>query len=210
MGCNCPGSRAKTASIPQQRFIGGRNRMSAMEGTAMATQNIDDSMVLVLYDSPNRGQHKVVGAATGMRYGHHGGGDRFLVHKRDIAAQPNLYRVVDAEIPMPKVVKTQVIKAPKPITTTPIVAEEELGVEEKPIVPEGDLSLPPVSLNDLSTIAGLSPAIEQQLNEMGVFDFQGVYELGKGKLTRLKGVGPSRADAIYTFVQKYIETEKDE
>lgn len=61
----------------------------------------DSEMFEIEYTSPNIGNHHVVGAATGMRYGYRGGGTTFFVHKSDIEAQPHLYRKIQGNVPAP-------------------------------------------------------------------------------------------------------------
>jgi hypothetical protein len=55
----------------------------------------DNDMVLITYDNPNRGQHKVVGANTGIPYGYRMGGgvEKFYVHKQDISSLPDWFTV---------------------------------------------------------------------------------------------------------------------
>lgn len=55
----------------------------------------DTELVECIYMSPNIGDHDVRGASTGIRYGYRAGGQRFLVHRADIAAQPHLFRQVE-------------------------------------------------------------------------------------------------------------------
>ena len=76
--------------------------------TSAAAPLADNNFVLCLYDHPNRGQHIVIGGAvfaeklpvntvaTGgghkINYGAHSGGDKFFVHRADIAAQPGIFK----------------------------------------------------------------------------------------------------------------------
>lgn len=68
----------------------------------------DAEYVLAKYIHPNVGQHPVIGVETKIRYGFRGGGEIFLVHKKDLTAQPHLFSVIDT--------------APTPIEPTPVVA----------------------------------------------------------------------------------------
>jgi hypothetical protein len=65
---------------------------------------MDDSQyVLVKYTHPNIGQHTVMGMATQTKYGYRGGGEIFLVHAQDIAAQPHLFAVIEVKpTPIPQ------------------------------------------------------------------------------------------------------------
>ena len=93
---------------------------------------MDDSLyVLVKYTHPNRGQHIVMGMATQTKYGYRGGGEIFLVHKQDIAAQPHLYEVIPNEpTPIPQVAP---VLPPPPeavtVTITPVKAKAKPKVK---------------------------------------------------------------------------------
>jgi hypothetical protein len=82
---------------------------------------MDDSQyVLAKYTHPNIGQHVVMGVATQTKYGYRGGGEIFLVHKQDIAAQPHLFEVIPSE-PLP-------IPQPSPVAPPPPVQIEAAEV----------------------------------------------------------------------------------
>ncbi|NPU89985.1 MAG: glycosyltransferase [Fervidobacterium sp.] len=80
---SCHGSRVHP-SYDKQNYISNNE-------SARATSNSDDNYVLCLYNSINKGIHPVVGGGTGTRYGYRAGGDKFLVHKSDISARPDLF-----------------------------------------------------------------------------------------------------------------------
>ena len=76
----------------------------------------DNDMVLVTYENPNRGQHRVVGAQTGINYGYRAGGgqERFYVHKNDIATHPAWFRPYQAPI-IQRVYQPAVTPPPAPV-----------------------------------------------------------------------------------------------
>ena len=64
---------------------------------------MDADFVMIKYNHPNIGEHKVVGASTGKNYGYRKGGDQFLVHMNDINLQPHLFVRIQVENPTPAV-----------------------------------------------------------------------------------------------------------
>jgi len=153
-------------------------------------QNADKDFVLCVYAHPNIGQHKVVGAATRRVYGYRGGGDRFYVDRQDIAAQPNLFRIIEEVVKVPEPTQPEII-APPP---EPIVAE----VEIKPNIIERDIT-------DLHNVPGVTPGIRAQLNAANVHTVEQLLEFGEEGLKELKGVGEKRAATIIEFAKQYTE-----
>lgn len=88
MGCKtCPGSKKPSINVFQ-----AINSTLSSELEAQRAQ--DDNFVKAEYTHPNKGNHSVVGAVTGIRYGYFGGGAQRLVHKSDIQAQPHFWRPI--------------------------------------------------------------------------------------------------------------------
>lgn len=89
MSCGC--SQGKTTVLHNNvRDIGPR----AENTNSGVIDMSDDSFKLIRYMHPNSGQHRVIGSATGVDYGQRGGGEEFLVHEDDVAANPSLFAVV--------------------------------------------------------------------------------------------------------------------
>lgn len=139
----------------------------------------DTDYILVQYNHPNRGQHKVVGGATGKFYGYRGGGARFYAHKQDIAALPNVFIPVRSE-PEP----TQPEKVQEPELETAEVMPHEKG---------DDFSI--------YKVPGVTGALALQLQEMGVTTYADLVEVSEEQLLALKGIGPSRVKAIRAYVE---------
>jgi len=184
----CGGKKAVVIPVPINRTT----ELSATENKMMS----DNDMVLVTYENPNRGQHKVVGASTGIPYGYRTGGgvERFYVHKRDIASHPDWFRPYE---PAPVVIEQP--KAAPPPPPAVIEPPKELDfIETKPassIVPtEKPIDKP----DDLQAIPGITGAIARELAEKGVKTYAEVVELGEAGLLRISGIGEKRAHAIYT------------
>jgi hypothetical protein len=163
----------------------------------------DEDMVLVTYENPNRGQHRVVGANTKIPYGYRQGGgiERFYVHKADIAAHPDWFRPYT---PPAVVVEERAIEPPPPPVPLydPIRIEAPDFIETLPAssgVVEGTLINKPI---DLQGIPGVTEKIAEQLNKKGVKNWSDVVNLGVEGLKELEGVGDKRAETILEYARK--------
>jgi hypothetical protein len=106
MGCGCRGNGKSTVSAaPQEDRVRPMVMAIPKRGNGSEVMN-DAEYVLAKYIHPNIGQHPVIGVETKIRYGFRGGGEIFLVHKKDLTAQPHLFSVIDT--------------APTPIEPTPV------------------------------------------------------------------------------------------
>jgi glycosyltransferase involved in cell wall biosynthesis len=169
----------------------------------------DDQVVLAEYMHPNRGQHEVVGGATKTKYGYRGGGEVFMVHIDDIAAQPMYFRQVrldnvivpKAEVQLPPPPPTIVNPAqpampiPKPPTTESVPLDLLADAVEiaKPFLDE-------LEEMDVDVIPGVTQAISKQMRERGITTPRTIMDSGIEGLQELKGVGPNRAAAIVGWV----------
>lgn len=111
-GCG-GGSQSTSSYVPDDV-----RQMRERTGNTLSNVNKikDDELVMVLYDHPNRGDHHVVGPITGLDYGYHSGGDKFLVHQKDIDGMPHIFKKEDAS-------KVQVVPA-APVPPPPPVQME--------------------------------------------------------------------------------------
>jgi glycosyltransferase involved in cell wall biosynthesis len=108
---------AGCSKCPDKGVSPSPKMISSSAGTAKEVQEQraqDEDYVLCEYMHPNRGNHQIYGAATKEYYGYKGGGRVFLVHKKDIEAQPQFFRPIrhEGSAPIPEV---QVPQAPTPI-----------------------------------------------------------------------------------------------
>jgi glycosyltransferase involved in cell wall biosynthesis len=101
VGCGCRQGRSivlQSNTVPYKPLI-----VAAPKQAKGAPPMEDSEFVLCRYTHPNTGQHMVVGAETRVQYGYRGGGEIFLVHRKDIQAQPHLYLVLEQEArPVPQ------------------------------------------------------------------------------------------------------------
>lgn len=172
----------------------------------------DNDMVLVTYENPNRGQHKVVGSQTKISYGYRAGGgqERFYVHKFDIAAHPDWFRPYQP--PIVQVVH-QAVSTPPP---QPVAAREESVKQAWPPITLGFIETKPASESagpgqvavgvfkpaDLQAVPGVTDKIADALRKAGVKTWQDVVEYGMERLLKIEGVGPKRAEAIMNKAQQ--------
>jgi hypothetical protein len=186
------------------KTCGGRRKTSSAEATsspgvlrvagATGEQEVmsDSNYELVLYTSANRGKHGVRGASTGVSYGYRGGGSKFLVHKSDIEAQPNLFVPVERTV--------ELVSEPEPEPAKPAEPEQTVTVG-LPSVPEFvSKNFAGARVLDLGEIPGVTPAVEAKMVEAGLNTPKSILEAGITGLVNVDLVGPTRANLIYEFV----------
>lgn len=163
----------------------------------------DDSIVLISYDHPNRGMHRVIGAATGTDYGYRAGGERFLVDKRDIAANPKIFTIINTQVEAPK---QEIVETPPPVVAKGAKAPRK---EAKVEVPEIKSAVEErKEYSDLQLIPGVTPTIAAQLNGMGVHTLQELADLSLDDLMNIKGIGKSRATTIMDYANKKLDEQQ--
>jgi glycosyltransferase involved in cell wall biosynthesis len=127
--CGCNKGRSSVLQSQQQRNV--PLAVMVPKGPTGSPPMDDSQYVLAKYTHPNIGQHTVMGAATQTKYGYRGGGEIFLVHKQDIAAQPHLFEVIPTEptiVPQP----TPVLPPPpQPMQVAEPVAAKKPKVKAK-------------------------------------------------------------------------------
>lgn len=202
--CNCRN--------PKKASVITMNAATQQQEAQMAAIN-DDDLVLVKYNSLNRGQHKVIGMSTGTFYGHRGGGTKFYVHRSDIELQPHIFLPIEnttAATPEPAPtpeVPALIVPTKEPTTSpTEVVANEETKPAESVILDQilsdevltDTVSSSPVSPN-LQLIPGVTADIAAQLNAMNVHTPTEIAELGKDELMAIKGIGEARANTIIEY-----------
>jgi glycosyltransferase involved in cell wall biosynthesis len=173
MPCGCGRNSSINAPSPVMRVVQTSRMERSMDG---------DNFVLVDYKPEGRGQRKIVGQATGTFYGYRDFGERFLVHKDDIAVRPDIFFPVPQEKPAPPAPKKVVKEAPEP-EPAPSVAEF-----------------------DAQSVPGVTPIIAASLSERGINSYKAMYDLGLEGLKKLNGCGPSRAAAIYKWLVEQHES----
>jgi len=221
---SCSGCGGRRTSRPNLNVI---NDNSA---TVEKMRSEDDNFLMCKYTHPNKGNQKVVGAATGTRYGHKGGGAEFLVHRSDVEAQPHFFTPIPATIQDVAIEIAEIVDMPgvpqliemdvQPIVqasaqesvTEPAqelaqeVAQEVAQPDVQPDVPKlktiEEIMQRPVApvetaqISDLRSLPGISPAIAEQLETIGITTQEGVLALGADGLQQLHGIGAIKAQRI--------------
>lgn len=191
MPCNC-GNRNTVKPMSNATRVSQAQTLSSQEKTMS-----DSDMVLCLYDSPNRGDHRVIGPTTRTDYGYRNGGSRFYVYKQDIAAQPDLFKPIKIE---QESVEKEVEDTPPPVRV------ESAPVVEQPI--SEPITEQPTSVeDDFQTIPGISAIHTQMLNAAGVHTFDELIAFGADNLVKLKGIGEKRAELVIEFARKKVANE---
>jgi len=91
--CNCGGQKSiHPPPAADWAAMGAAGANGQGKGPDMA----DEQYVMAKYMHPNVGVHGVRGADTGTDYGYRSGGDTFLVHRKDVAAQPHLFQPLES------------------------------------------------------------------------------------------------------------------
>jgi glycosyltransferase involved in cell wall biosynthesis len=120
----CPGGRNPTQKVVSP-VTSTESRTAKQVEEARAA---DDNFVLCEYMHPSLGNHHVYGAVTKEWYGYRHKGEVFLVHRKDIDAQPQLFRPIQraAQAPIPQAVMPG---APVSLATSPRGRSEREPVE---------------------------------------------------------------------------------
>jgi hypothetical protein len=205
-------------------------QMGGQQG--VKNQMNDNDVEMARYMHPNRGQHPVYGIGTGKFYGHRAGGgiEKFLVHRADIAAQPQYYHIVQpiptaprqpVQMPPPPApVELKPVPPPEPVVLEPeIVTRVEepsaLPVAVKEVEPHpipAELTEPKTPIEkatdrasfDLQLLPGINPRIATNLAQAGFTTPDAILKGGIEGLTAVKWVGKQRAELIMAHViEKY-------
>lgn len=120
--CNCRGKRS-AVTTPEAIITGV---VKVVNG-----QYKDEDFVLIEFMPNYAGNRQLVGAATRIKYGYsRRAGDRFLVHKNDVAAQPHIFKPVPERIEPPKAE----ITPPEPPKPVQVLEAVEVSVPPKPVI----------------------------------------------------------------------------
>lgn len=203
MGCGCNKGKAQvisTANTPA-------GITSSETTTARMTMSVTDSDYdMVEYVHPNRGEHPVVGFATGKQYGFRSGGgqEKFLVHKSDIAAMSGFFRSV-SEVPSSP--KAEIVAPPPP---TPIAEPDDTPVKDAPSTPPKDVAKKALNQAkfDLQRLPGVTPNIAKSLIRAGLISPEIIISGGLKSLEEVKYVGQVKAKLIFEYVTENYGTEE--
>jgi len=209
----------------------------------------DSDFIMVEYMSRNKGEHAIIGvaefaqriapnmvrrSASGgwmFRYGTGGGrgkgGDRFLVHKRDVELAPNLFRPIktaqqvarviaplpqrEAPPPPPRVVESVAVPTVnrQPRHDVPGLVVPGLvvpGLTDSLIEDATEFTPPPF---DPQLLPGVTPKIAEQMRADNIQSAQDVLAKGVEGLTVYRGVGQTKAEIIIAAVTEMEAMEAE-
>lgn len=193
MGCGggCNDNRPPTKT---SRRITPRQFQTGMPSKEVVNSMNDKDFVLAEYMG-STGEHPVFGRSTGKKYGYKTRGDRFLVHKSDVAMQPNVFKAVSdhQEDPKHPVKKTKVTPPPKDIV--PQDNNDEL--EEKPVVQK----MIEQESFDLDSVPGVTDRAKFHMAQNNLTTPDAILSAGVVGLMQVKYIGKSRAESIMDYVE---------
>jgi hypothetical protein len=198
------------------RSCGGSKNVTRVQVVRTQVNNeiVDNDMVLISYENPNRGMHKVVGASSHINYGPRQGGgvEKFYVHKADIAAYPDWF--VPFNPPSVVVDKTPTELPPPPLVIIEDEAEyipnglyEAIDSVVHTLPASGTVvEMKPLDKPfDLQSIPGVTERIAIELNGQGIKTWQDIIDFGLEGLKSIEGIGEKRAEAILNSARKNVE-----
>lgn len=196
MGCKGCGSKQVRIAPVSPRPAANATMLSSGRATTM-----DDNFVLIEYQPLRGGSHGVLGTTTfGQRlvdnmrrtnrgwifdYGYRSRGDRFLVHRADQSAQPNIFVLVKSPLAPPPTAAP----APPPPAPVALTEQTEPGVKATPA---------PLRKFNLLAMPGVTEQIAQALEQAGWTTPEALLE---ADLTTIKGIGKAKADSIKTYLR---------
>lgn len=176
MGCNC--KQKQPMQPPSQ------SESIALEGEQLMEN--DNDYVLVQYNSPNKGQHSVIGFNTKTHYGYRRGGDTFLIKHDDYLAQKHMFTIVDKMSQSKRFIESGKTKPPD---------APELIVEHDDVT-EDDENF------DLQILPGITPVIADRMRNTGLATPDLILQHGEDSLVAIKGLGKIKAKMVYEYVEE--------
>ncbi|TRO54472.1 glycosyltransferase [Candidatus Bathyarchaeota archaeon] len=220
MGCkSCPGSRKPINVMNEINKV--------LNSEVESARAADENFVKAEYTHPNRGNHIVTGAVTGIKYGYFGGGKKILVHKADIQAQPQFWRPLSIQSSVqqniPQAHRPE-LGAPPSLDQSPKIIQSNKkddgsddgvpdfiapSVDEQPDYTievdeqkEFDVKEPDFKA-DLGLIPGLTPNMIAQLKERGIDTPEKILEAGIDGLQEIRGIAEVRAAGIIEYLNNF-------
>lgn len=217
----CGGQQSSSTSLHAQEDYERMLKIMTGQNIQQGVKMADSEFVEVIYTHPNRGDHLVNRGPSGIDYGMRAGGDRFLVHVKDVEASPHLFRRISdisSGVSAPR-------RVPKDITTErPVDLSSTLGEEKmtalisqlmgsNSIKNDSNETFDPGITEkefDLQTIGGVTPNIAEQLYALGARNPQDVVDLGYTKIVQIRGVGEKRVAYILRSAKQLCGIEVDD
>lgn len=177
MGCRtCGGRRSILEDEPDIL-----ERMASVNTNNSASGN-DIDFIMVRYTSANTGDHPVVGNITGLKYGYRCGGDAFLVHRRDVQGNPDLFEPIDIKYNDSAKEYSDVVAERNSVSVS---GENEKEVESvTTFLKEEDVIDEINEDNELLGLPNITEEIVNQLNKNGVFTIYDIVNIGVDQLIK--------------------------
>jgi predicted flap endonuclease-1-like 5' DNA nuclease len=184
----------------------------------------DSDFVMITYQPGRRGTHGVIGVAvfqnriaTNMahvrggwvfNYGYRSEGDRFLVHRNDVAQAKSLFMPVETQQAVRKiqVPTAQASQPPAPAQHSPQVQSEPPVAETKPASPPEPT---PEPVFDPQILPGVTPMIAERLLESGYDSLEKIAASGE-ELQDISGIGPAKLELILEAARGMLEQAEAE
>lgn len=180
MACTRCGKRREPAV--QQQVVPSNVRTANLSVT-------DENFVIAIYTHPNVGEHRLFGSVTKIDYGYRSGGEKMLVHKKDVAGAPHLFTIME-NVAQVEPVATQEVEKP----VEEVVSQEVPDITTKSVASGG------IPVTDLD-ITESTKTILLGNNIRFVSD---VVSLGVDGLTKFSGIGIKKATQLYEDAKALI------
>lgn len=204
--CGCHGnSVAQPQVIMQARPAYGAAPSRSQGATSMLNHPgnfSDNDFVEVLYQPGVDGDHGVVGLATRINYNRHRQGDVFLVHRDDIAADPDHYVPVQKVQPVPAAPPAP---TPAPTMITP-KKEQQPPPKARRMRMADEPTISTAVIVDLQELPGVSPEVEEQLRDAGLNTLNDILAAGADGLMEL-GLSKTKSATIIKAINKRMGNE---
>jgi glycosyltransferase involved in cell wall biosynthesis len=195
--CGCHGKNLSGQQLSQARPAYG-STPSRSQGAVNSMPNSptlqDADFVEIMYQPGHDGDHSVIGLATRINYQRHQTGDVFLVHVKDIEANPEYFVHVAAikNVPVQPAMPT-----PPP---TPIVKVKQF--QEAQHSNQKELTIEAIAQDDLQELPGVNVDVVEIFNAAGLYSFQDILDEGIDGLTGdTIGLSKTKATAIIKAIK---------
>jgi glycosyltransferase involved in cell wall biosynthesis len=190
--CNCKGQNKIHPTMPA----------TAISQKARSTSMAEDfNFKKIQYMHNNTGEHSVVGASTRQNYGYRKRDDIFLVHVRDIAAQPDLFYIIP-DAPQPAVpVEKKETPPPNVIVVKPEPKEELPEPEELSKIDKTTEQV-------FQTLPGKTYLKAARMSKAGIKTLEDVLRVGEAGLMAIEGIGKTTAKNWYEIAWVTLEGQK--
>lgn len=192
--CGCNNKNAPKPYTPS----GARAVSGGIEMQAQNPLGQDSEMLLVWYNSGQRGQVGVRGTQTRRFYGARAHGDKFLIHRDDQRAQPHLFPLV-----APEIRKVEEPPVQKKVVGPPVAIVDEdpiptLDLDDEPEKPTPE---PVVFLFfDPEDIKGVGPTLSKTMRSRNLNHKAAVLAAGVDGLMKIDRVSQTLAEKIIEYV----------